>query len=161
MNDLTAERLRALLHYDPETGVFTWRPGRPRVADGATAGTVDGGGYIRIRIDGRKYAAHRLALLYVNGRWPPADTDHVNGDRTDNRTANLREATTSENMQNVRLARAGNLSGFLGVTKAGRRWTSEIRVHGRRIYLGCFATPEQAHAAYVEAKRIHHPFSQL
>jgi hypothetical protein len=97
---LTAERLRELLDYDPETGRFIWRKDHPtakHIKAGSVAGTKNGRGYWVIGVAGAKYVAHRLAWLYVTGEWPAHLVDHENGDRLDNRFANLREATDSQN----------------------------------------------------------------
>ena len=162
---LTAERLRDLLHYDPETGVFTWRIGASkRVRAGDIAGFVNGTGYWLIGVDGRKYRAHRLAWLWVYGAWPSKDLDHIDGCRNNNRIFNLREATISENRQNQREARSNNKSsGFLGVThhKQSNAWMARIVINGKTIHLGLFKEPEITHAAYVSAKRKHHPFCTI
>lgn len=94
-------RLKELLHYDPNTGIFTWRVNRRgRFArKGSVAGTVDFNGYIAMGVDNRRYYAHRLAWLYVFGYYPPEDTDHINEIKTDNRIVNLRCASRSENMR--------------------------------------------------------------
>ena len=122
---LTAERLRALLDYDPVTGVFTWKATR---TGQAVAGRIAGGalhtGYHRIQIDGRAFLAHRLAWLYVHEVWPQGQIDHINGVKADNRIANLREATASQNGQNRRGSQINNGSGLLGVYPhdASGRW---------------------------------------
>ena len=99
---LTAEWLRAVLDYDPKTGLFHWRidRGGRKARIGALAGSFDATGYIQIMIDGKNYKAHRLAWLYVTGNWPIGDIDHLNGERANNRWSNLREATKSINQQN-------------------------------------------------------------
>lgn len=112
--ELTAERLRELLSYDPETGIFRRVATRRQVKSGDIAGSDDGKGYWRIRVNGEKHRAHRLAWLYVNGAWPIDQLDHINGDKLDNRICNLREATNSENQQNRSLPKS-NTSGRLGV----------------------------------------------
>ena len=97
---ITAERLRELLHYDAETGVFRWkvRPYRTSIQSGTVAGMIYAG-YRRIRVDGQMYQAHRLAWFYIHGHWPVNLIDHKNTIRDDNRLSNLREATRAENVQ--------------------------------------------------------------
>lgn len=164
---LTAERLRELLDYDPETGVFRWkdvrRYGFPRKRVGQVAGSIDGEGYILINIGGTKYGAHRLAWLYVYGRWPQPMTDHRNGVRHDNRFANLREASRAQNKRNER-RRRDNTSGHKGVVfrPESGRWRARISVDGSRIALGTFDTREAAAAAYASASsRLHADFARL
>lgn len=144
--------LRTRLHYDPETGIFTWK-------DGQRAGHVAGGlckkGYRLITISKHnRYYAHRLAWLYVHGAWPDADElDHENGNRDDNRLANLRPATRSNNKANSRLSKR-NSSGLKGATYSNQagKWMAQI-FKGRRFHLGFFDTAAEAHAAYVAAAR--------
>lgn len=158
--DLTAALLRELLSYDSETGVFTWRTKpSPRLPAGCVAGTRLPNGYRHIKLAGRYYKAHRLAWLYVTGAWPALDIDHRNGSRDENWFNNLREATGSLNQQNRRVASRGKKScNLLGAYRhrPGNCWHSRIRVSGRVISLGYFNTPEEAHTAYVKAKRRLH-----
>lgn len=161
MKELTAERLREVLDYDPDTGVFTRKVRTGNVKIGDVAGSFNGKGYIRIGIDGRLHRAHRLAWLYVTGEWPKDQIDHINGDRGDNRLANLREVNNAENQHNLRKARADNTTGFLGVSPRYGKFRAYIMVDGKNKHLGCFPTPEAAHAAYLEAKRGLHPFGTL
>ena len=153
---LTIERLRGLLNYAPETGVFTWIVHASQMHIGDIAGSVNGSGYLQIDIDGQKYKAHRLAWLYATGAWPTAQIDHVNGQRDDNRISNLRDVSRSVNIQNLRKARSDNKSGLLGVSANGNRWQAQINVGGKKRQIGTFATPELAHAAYLDAKRELH-----
>lgn len=166
MNDLlTAERLRELLSYDCDTGEFRWRKSTTNsVRVGAAAGRSGPKGYRLIKIDCRTWLAHRLAWLYVHGRWPASQIDHINGDKADNRLANLREATAAENQHNKFRAQANNrTSGLLGVCwhKRDRRWVAQIKVGGKVRHIGLFATPEAAHDAYLKAKAELHPFASL
>jgi hypothetical protein len=159
---VTAERLRELLHYNPETGVFT-RVARVRGARiGDAAGSVKANGYIRIRIDRGLYFAHRLAWLYMTGEWPDHHLDHRDGDRANNRFDNLRAATPAENHQNRAMPKT-NTSGFVGAhfDRKRRRWSGKIRVSGRLVHLGFFDTPEAAHAAYLSAKARFHKFQPV
>ena len=160
---LTQKRLKELLDYDPETGEFKWKIARQRVKIGTIAGSLDTRGYRQITVDSIRYYTHRLVWLYVNGKWPPNDMNHINGVKDDNRLANLREATRSETMQNQRCVRISNKSGFLGVSWHKRRecWMACIGINGKRQKLGCFDNAEEAHAAYLKAKAELHPYSTL
>lgn len=155
---LTVDRLRVLFSYDPETGKFV------RNHKGKTGSPVSDlpnkGGYLRVRVDGPHYYAHRLAWLYVNGAWPKRHIDHINGDRSDNRIANLREATPAENHQNRALSRK-NSSGFTGVffDKRRKKWIASIGVNRRSKFLGSYSSPEEAAEAYAKAKAKIHRFN--
>jgi hypothetical protein len=157
---VTADRLREVLVYDPETGEFRWRIDRNNVVAGTLAGSTTSAGYISIRVDGIPHQAHRLAWLYVHGEWPQRLIDHRNGVTSDNRIANLRPATRTQNGQNIQGPRVDNASGFLGVSWSARckRWRAAIRVDGDKRHLGYFDTPEEASAAYLTAKAEHHPY---
>jgi hypothetical protein len=154
------EKLMADWHYDPETGTFTrtrsvGRHGCHKA--GTIARARNSHGYTVIRVDGVLHGAHRLAWLYHHGEWPNV-IDHINGDRSDNRIANLRNVTQTENMQNIRSAPANSKSGLLGAHRFGRskKWTARIRINGVGTRIGSFDTAEEAHAAYMAAKAIHH-----
>lgn len=157
-SDLTAQQLRELLDYNPETGDFTWAKSRVGAKKGSTAGTIRPDSYRSIFLMGYRYLAHRLAWLHYHGSWPTNQIDHISGDRSDNRIANLREATSSINNQNKRAARSDNKStGLLGVFKNGKRWSARVQFGGTKHNAGIYDTPEEAHAAYIEAKRLMHP----
>lgn len=150
---VTTDRLKTLLHYDPETGLFTWKVapnGSTKI--GQTAGSFDKFGYIRIKIDGRNYAAHRLAWFYVYGEWPTNQIDHRHGVRADNRIAFLRPATSAQNTYNTKRM-STNKSGLKGAFfhKDNKRWCAKIRHGGVPKHLGYFDTAEQAHEAYKTA----------
>lgn len=152
---LSIERLREVLNYEPETGVFTWRIAMPpRGMAGARAGTIQKNGYRAICINGFRAYAHRLAWFYVTGQWPSKHIDHRNGVHDDNRISNLREASRSQNLANQKL-RSTSLSGFKGVSKKRNSWQARLNVQGKQRVLGCFATPELAHQAYVDAAQKH------
>lgn len=164
---LSAESLRERLSYDPSTGDFTYLartwPSAPHDIIGKPAGTVGKRGYRIIRVEGKRYLAHRLAWLYMTGAHPTHDIDHINGVREDNRWANLRQAPKGMNHQNLRHARSDNSTGLLGafVDRTGNRIGAQIKVDGRTIFLGWHRTAEDAHAAYLAAKRQMHPFNTL
>jgi len=155
---LTQEQLKELLHYDSDTGTFTWVDSRGRVASGDVAGSPQSMGYLSIRINGRLHLAHRLAWLYSTGEWPKYQIDHINGIRTDNRISNLRDVTANVNQQNQRRGQSGGKTGLLGVSlyKKTGKYRSEIMCFGAIKFLGYFDTAPEAHAAYVKAKREIH-----
>lgn len=155
---LTAEKVRELLDYDPETGVFTWRVAKGRKSKGMPAGCIDHYGYVQIGIDGTRYKGHRIAWLIVTGAWPNDEIDHVNGVKNDNRLENLREANRFTNMQNLLRPMEGNTSKLLGVCwdTARQSFIAQIRVKGKNKFLGRFADPSEAHAVYLDAKRRLH-----
>lgn len=152
---LTADRLKQLLHYDPETGVWTWLKARGRNAPaGARAGRVQETGYRHIKIDGKIYKSGRLAHFYMTGKWPENLVDHEDTDKSNDRWTNLRDATRSQNQGNRPLNR-NNKSGLKGVSWAARqkKWKADIRFGGRSRHLGYFISKEVAHEAYVTAAR--------
>ena len=154
---LTQARLRELLHYDPETGFFTWRVSTAQsVQTGDRAGSMSSWGYWRIEVEGRRYKSHQLSWLYVYGQFPEKRLDHKNRNRTDNRIANLREATPPQNNANSKTQR-NNTSGLKGAHWRGGRhkhgWRSTVTYNRKRIHLGIFPTPELAHAAYCQAAK--------
>lgn len=157
-NDLTAQRLRELLHYDPDSGLFTWRIAVRHSAKkaGDTAGCVVKDGYVVVGVDSHYHKAHRLAWLYSHGVWPAGDIDHMNGNRSDNRLCNLRDASKSMNAQNVHGASKRSKSGLLGVRKFGKKWRTAIMIDGRVKHLGTFESAEIAHEAYLKVKREIH-----
>ena len=156
---LTQERLKELLDYDPETGVFVRKIDRGGAKAGAEAGSYDAHGYKIISVDGVRKKAHRLAWLYVHGCWPVSEIDHINRVRNDNRISNLREANKCTNQQNIGPKKC-NKSGYLGVYKHNQcnRWAAKITHNGIVAYLGLFNTPEEAHAAYIAAKEKLHTY---
>jgi hypothetical protein len=157
--DISHERVKELLDYDPETGVFTRRLRRPGWPPGAVAGSeVDG--YWLLCLD-RKYVwAHRVAWFYVHGSWPTQLIDHKNQNKLDNRIDNLREATISQNRQNMTKYKS-NTSGHKGVhwQKAARKWHAQISVDKKKHHLGLFDKLEDAAAAYANAAARLHSFN--
>lgn len=147
---ITAEHVRRLLNYDKSTGVFTWAIDRnSRVKAGDRAG-CDKKGYVRIKFDGVDHFAHRLAWLVVHGAWPEGEIDHINGLRSDNRIANLRDVSKAVNQQNRKSHRG--YSWHIG----RRKWYASIVVDGRNKHLGQFKDEGAAKVAYWSAKeRLH------
>jgi len=156
---LTHDELLRLFHYDPETGVFTRKvktPGRGRANE--TVGSADLYGYKTVRINRKSYKLHRLAWLYCKGEWPKGDIDHINGQRSDNRIANLRDVDRATNLQNMRSPKHNKSTGVLGVypSRNGKRFEAKISISNKSRGLGCFDTIEQAQAAYFAAKQSLH-----
>jgi hypothetical protein len=154
---ISQAQLKALLSYDPDTGIFRWKTCAYNKTHliGTVAGTLLLG-YVVIRIGGRGYKAHRLAWLYTHGEIPD-ELDHINCVRDDNRLVNLRPADRAPNSQNTR-KRANKTSQYKGVSlrRATGKWKVGIDVNGRRIYLGYYDTQETAHAVYCDAARKYH-----
>ena len=164
-NTLTQSELKAALDYNKETGFFTWRwrddvdvETNRRLA-GKRAGTINrsgNGGYkrIHIAIHQKKFAAHRLAWLYVYGAWPKFGIDHIDQNPTNNAIKNLRDVGQSCNLQNR--SRTGGRY-LRGVCKDPRRvskpFNARVKRNRKTIWLGTFATEREAHEAYVRAVR--------
>ena len=160
---ITQERLKELVSYNPETGVFVWISNNGMKAKaGNIAGRIGAYGYSVFSVDGRVYFAHRLAWLYINGEFPRNNIDHLNGVRDDNRIANLRDVTQQINCQNHR-KQNGNKKELIGACfdKATGKYKAQIMHNGVNFHIGRFDTQEQAHMAYVETKRSIHAGSTL
>ena len=156
-------RLRSLLDYDPNSGVFRWRKNMsPNASAGSIAGSLKDDGHRWIVVDGQGYYAHRLAWKYHFGTDPVGRLDHRNNDHDNNAILNLRPATHSQNMCN-RKVNARTRSGLKGAYKINRGgWISIITFENTRHYLGHFKTPEAAHAAYAaKSRQLHGDFSRL
>lgn len=162
---ITQERLKYLFNYNEDTGLFTRLVTiHYNAKSGDIANHVDKStGYVSFNIDGRIYYAHRLAWFYKTGKW--ADKiDHIDGIKTNNKWINLRNGTHAQNLQNYKKANSHNKSGLLGahmVNNNPNHFTSEIIKNGKRKFLGTFKTAEEAHKAYLEAKRKLHEFNTL
>lgn len=135
---ITAERLKYLLDYDPITGVFTRKVNAGAAHAGDVAGHLTVRGYVTIGIDGKNYACHRLAFLWMTGGFP-AEVDHRDLDKTNNRWANLRAASRSTNVMNTRLD-SKTRSGAKGVywDSQNRCWRANVSVNGKQRHLGLF-----------------------
>jgi len=152
--NLTAQRLRELLHYNPTTGEFTWivSRGNQWTKPGMPAGFKDTYGHMGIEIDGKRYLSHRLAWLYVYEKWPDHQIDHINRVRDDNRIANLRDVTGVVNLNNKGNYR-NNTTGFKGVTIKNGRFVAQITVNGKCKHIGSFDTAEKASQAYQNTQK--------
>ena len=142
---LTQERLKELLTYNLETGVFTRNLTRCGALAGAVAGSVTRKGYRYIKIDSKGYMMHRLVWLYLYGQFPKEQLDHIDGDKLNNKASNLRDAITSQNCVNQR-GRKNNTSGFKGVIleKSSGKWVAQCNANGEHYYLGMYDTPQEA-----------------
>lgn len=160
---LSHTRLLQLIEYLPESGFFIWRKTRGKVKGGSVAGSLHVSRtranycYVAIKIDGKEYAAHRLAWFYMTGMMPHPDVqiDHHDGSSCNNRWSNLRPATHTQN-QWSRGANRTSGTGLRGVTPNGKRWRARISVNGKRIDLGVFDSKWAAAAAYKRASEQHH-----
>ena len=137
MTALTQSRLKELLHYDPETGEFTWKVDRgAAVKRGTKAGCLDKScGYEKVKLFRKVYWKHRLVWFWVHGYFPEHTVDHVNRDRADNRIANLREVSQQCQLRNCGML-SNNQSGIKGVSRDKSGWTAKIKVDGISHYLG-------------------------
>jgi hypothetical protein len=147
--DLEACYVRSILHYDPLSGVFRWRTAKgKRVRAGSVAGCRNGG-YVRIRIDGSNFRAHRLAWVWMTGEWPADLIDHKNLDGHDNRWINLRAANSSQNQANRLPTGASGIKG-VRLHRDGY-WEARVRVNGRQRRIGAYGSASEAAQAYETA----------
>ena len=138
---MNQELLKEYLIYDPDTGIFTWIKGSQKEKQ---AGTLTDRGYRRIRFKRKCYLAHRLAFLYMTGKFPDDTVDHIDRNRDNNAWSNLRSISLADNV----LRRPG-----LGIRKGPKRWIAKIQIRNERIYLGTFDCPLIAGLAYLDAKQ--------
>lgn len=155
---VTQSLLKECISYNPISGEFVWIKGYNNRNIGKVAGMIDVDGYRVIKFKKRIWRAHHLAWLYVNGEFPRSAMDHIDGNRSNNAITNLRVVTFSGNSQNQRVAHKDAKYGMLGVDKLSHRklFRARIATGGKRVTLGYFKTPEEAHSAYLAAKRIMH-----
>ena len=162
---ITQEELKQHLHYDPETGDFTWistRKSKPYlIGQPAGANARSDSPRIVIRVLNKSYQAHRLAWLYMTGEHPSDTIDHIDGNGLNNKWSNLRAATKYENATNLGL-KCTNTSGYPGVTwaKKNKNWMAMISIKRHATYLGAFTDIEEAYLVYAIAKEFFHPFNQ-
>lgn len=155
--DLSAEVVRARFNYDPLTGSLTRKQVTHGYFVGSEVGTTRTDGYRSAQVFGNRYMVHWLIWLHVHGRWPTEELDHINGARSDNRLANLREVTRMQNAQNIHGPKPDNRSGHMGVYRhRNGKFQAQIRANNRKRFLGTFKTAEEASAAYQQAKRSLH-----
>ena len=150
--NVSREEVAALLSYDPQTGLFTHKVDGHKRKAGAVTGRLDTKGYVRIRLLGYEFKAHRLAWLLTYGMWPTAEIDHINGCPSDNRIMNLRDVSVAVNGWNRAKAMRNNKTGVLGVCEMNGKFVAQIGVDGKRVRLGAYDTVEAATAAYGKAK---------
>lgn len=163
---LTQARLKKLLEFNADTGIFyrkmsaSRRHPSPWLKQCRTK-TVKG--YVSVFVDGKKYAAHRLAWLWMTGKLPLDQVDHIDANKSNNAWDNLREATNAQNQANTG-PRKNNRVGLKGAHYQSQMncWTARITVNGKRHFLGLFDEPEAAHAAYCDAvKRLNPEFGRV
>ena len=150
---ITQEQVRHAFDYDPLTGVLKWKnPVHHRVWVGKICRSPGKKGYYRVQFVGKLWHVHRIIFLYMKGRFPNSDLDHINGIVNDNRWVNLREATASENRFNSRRYR-NNTSGFKGVAwcKQKNKWRGRVKVEGKEYHAGFF---DDIHEAVNEVQEL-------
>ena len=163
----TPETLRKLLSYDPDTGLLTWkrrpidmfateRAGKSwnaRLCGKPAFKTSNNDGYNQGGIFGKNYLTHRVVYAIHHGAWPVNQIDHISGDRSDNRIANLRDVTSAENQRNMQRP-SNNTSGHIGVSWKGDRckWRAKIGVYGKSRHIGYFTDINDAIAARAAAE---------
>ena len=160
MLKLTQKRLKELLCYDPETGIFTWKErvlSRKRKSEksGQIAGNINKTtGYRRIGIDGESYIAPRLAFLYMKGYFPEHEVDHKNRIRLDDRWENLRHVSRQCNTRNKSIYK-NNKSGIAGVSwnKNRKRWAATITTFCKTLNIGRFKSKIDAVKTRWEAEK--------
>lgn len=157
---ITQKRLKELLHYNPDTGIFTWLSAGQGRAIGRKAGGNNGGGYIRISINGNRYMAHRLAWLYEHNEWPEGEIDHINHNHSDNRIINIRAVSSADNTKN-RPLNCNSASGICGVYwyKRSSKWVAQIGINGKVRTIGYYLSKAAAVAAR-KAIELEHGFHQ-
>lgn len=150
---LSHRLLLSMFLYDSNTGIFTRAVSQGKELIGSRAGTNNAGGYRQIAIDQKFYYEHRLAWFYVHGEWPNGEIDHINGVRDDNRLANLRVVTRTENLRNRGMS-SHNTSGITGVSwnKERQQWVARINVNKRALHLGWYLSFNEAVKARQEAE---------
>ena len=153
---ITLSELKNLYDFDPGTGVFSRRISTTRAKAGSF-GSVNDQGYVVLFLNGCSVRGHRTAWFYFYGEWPKSNLDHINGNRSDNRICNLREASHQQNMKNRKI-RLDNSCGYKGVgpNKHCKTWRARITVNGRPINIGHFKSKEEARDAYIEAAKKYH-----
>ena len=166
--DITQDQIQELLHYNPETGILTWKVNRKsykgKAKAGSRAGRVTKRGYRQLGVLGYSMREHVAIFIYMTGERPNCHIDHINRVRDDNRWVNLRLAlrNQSDNNQNMQISRR-NTSGYQGVCfdkhyTRSKPWLAQISHNNRRIRIGYFETAEKAHFAYLSKKRELHSF---
>jgi hypothetical protein len=153
---MSVDVIKGLLSYDQQSGNLYWTDKQRIALRGKVAGSIDAYGYLQLSVKGKRYKAHRVAWLLTYGSWPNGEIDHIDGDKLNNRIINLRDVSSQVNAWNRKLAQRNNSTGYRGVTKHRNKFMADIKVYGKKIYLGLFETPELAHQAYLQAKTKHH-----
>lgn len=155
---MTQNELKQLLHYEPSTGIFTWLQSKGKVKAGTIVGSKQKYGHLAVKINGKNYYLHRLAWLYVYGKFPDYMIDHINGIANDNKIDNLRDVSNKVNQHNQKNAHINSNSGLLGASwnTKNKAWKAQIKHNGQVIYIGLYKTAELAHNAYINVKKELH-----
>ena len=159
---MTPEYWKSIFHYDDFTGKLHWVKASKTTKAGDSVKTINKKGYVQFGHKGKCYLAHRIIWAIVYGEYPKHYIDHIDGNPSNNKLDNLRDATSAINQQNFRKASKRSKTGLLGVSSARPgKYFASIRANGKYYYLGWYSDPQEAHEAYLKAKRVLHEGNTL
>lgn len=161
-DSLTADRLKQLISYNPQTGEVVRISSIRKTKIGKSPKSKNEYGHLQMHADGHNYSVHRLIWLYMTGSWPDGLVDHIDNNPQNNVFSNLRCVSRSENAQNIKGAHADSSTGYLGVTLTSKgKYIAQISTRGVKKCLGSFDCPQKAHDAYMKAKKEIHAASTI
>lgn len=158
---LSPAELVDLFRYEEDSGLLIWIKPKGRVKVGSACKSLKANGYLQVEVSGRNYLVHRIIWALKTGSWPDKHIDHVDGNRSNNRWTNLRDVSQGVNMQNLKRAKSQNKLGLLGVIFHRNRYRAVLQANGKVVHRSYHSTAEEAHIAYLKAKRRLHEGNTL